>query len=375
MICTKPPMGWNSWNTFGENISDEIIRQMTDSMVETGLLAAGYDTLVIDDCWAERQRDAEHRMVPSREKFPHGIKAVSDYVHGKGLKFGMYSCVGNRTCANYPGSLEHEFIDAETLAEWGVDYLKYDYCYKPVDEPGKRLYRRMGLALANCGRDSRFSACSWGIDGTPEWIKTTGAHMWRSTGDINDSWASIKNLAQMQVDLQPYNGQGCFNDMDMLVVGMNGKGNVALTGCTKEEYRTHFSLWALLNSPLIVGCDVRNLSAEAREILLNEEVIAVNQDPAGRQPYLADDNRDRMIWVKVLEGGDLALGFFNMDDAPCGFFLPFVSLGIGRASGKALALRDLWSHQDIGVFENEYQSGVVEPHSCIMLRARLVEAR
>ena len=162
MVKLTPPMGWNSWNTFGENINEKLIMETADKMVEQGLLDCGYEYLVIDDCWSLRKRDEEGRLIADPEKFPHGMKAVADYVHSKGLKFGMYSCAGNLTCAGYPGSFEHEFIDADTFASWGVDFLKYDYCYHSNIIPGKYLYRRMGIALENCGRDILFSACSWG---------------------------------------------------------------------------------------------------------------------------------------------------------------------------------------------------------------------
>lgn len=184
MVKLTPPMGWNSWNTFGENINEELIFETADAMVNTGLLEKGYEYLVIDDCWSLKERDGNQRLVPDPVKFPHGMKAVADYVHSKGLKFGMYSCAGNLTCAGYPGSFEHEFTDARTFAEWGVDFLKYDYCYHSPIIHGQYLYRRMGLALENCGRDILFSACSWGADQTQEWIKTSAASMWRSTGDI-----------------------------------------------------------------------------------------------------------------------------------------------------------------------------------------------
>ncbi|MBR5858941.1 MAG: glycoside hydrolase family 27 protein, partial [Clostridia bacterium] len=215
MIVRTPPMGWNSWNTFGRNIDEKLIMETADAFIENGLLEAGYNYLVIDDCWAEMKRDENNRLVPDKNKFPNGMKYVADYVHSKGLKFGMYSCAGNLTCAGYPSSFEYEFIDAETFASWGVDYLKYDYCFKPMYQPGHLLYKRMGLALANCGRDICFSACSWGIDQTNEWIKETGAHLWRSTGDINDSWPSVKELLLKQTDYLTTNGKGCFNDMDM----------------------------------------------------------------------------------------------------------------------------------------------------------------
>ena len=260
MIKLTPPMGWNSWNTFGENINEKMIFETADVMAESGLRDKGYEYLVIDDCWSLRERDENGRLVPDPEKFPHGMKAVADYVHSKGLKFGMYSCAGNMTCAGYPGSYEHEFVDAETFASWDVDFLKYDYCYHSPILHGKYLYRRMGLALENCGRDILFSACSWGADETHEWIKETGASMWRSTGDIFDTWDSVKDLVAQQEKLHPYNGVGCFNDMDMLIVGMHGKGNVGLAGCSDVQYQTHYALWAFLGSPLMIGCDIREMS-------------------------------------------------------------------------------------------------------------------
>ena len=190
MVKLTPPMGWNSWNTFGEKINESLIKETADCMAASGLKDAGYDYLVIDDCWSLKERDAQGRLVADPAKFPNGMKAVADYVHSKGLKFGMYSCAGNLTCAGYPGSYEHEFTDAETFASWGVDFLKYDYCYHSPIVAGKYLYRRMGLALENCGRDILFSACSWGADETHEWMKESGASMWRSTGDIFDTWNS-----------------------------------------------------------------------------------------------------------------------------------------------------------------------------------------
>lgn len=373
MVKNIPALGWNTWNTFGTNISEKTIFEMADAMADSGLLAAGYEYLVIDDCWAEMERDAQHRMVPSREKFPNGMKAVADYVHSKGLKFGMYSCCGNYTCAAYPGSYEYEFIDAATFAEWGVDFLKYDYCFRPSQTPGPLLYKRMGAALANCGRDILFSACSWGADDTKSWIKSTGAGMWRSTGDIFDTWESIKDLYYQQVDIQAYNGVGCFNDMDMLVVGMGGQGNVGLAGCTYEEYRLHFSLWALLNSPLMIGCDIREMSEETKTILTNAGVLAINQDPAGRQPYIAGGTHESPIWVKLLANGDFAIGAFNLSDTQAAPSLALADMGLGRVCGKTLDLEELWSggrlrpRCDMLRFE-------LPPHDCRIYRARVIDA-
>lgn len=377
MIVKTPPMGWNSWNTFGPNINEELIRTTADAMVENGLLEAGYNYLVIDDCWSLKERDENGRLVADPVKFPSGMKAVADYVHSKGLKFGMYSCAGTRTCADYPGSFDHEYVDAETFAEWGVDFLKYDFCFRPLYVPGHLLYKKMGLALANSGRDILFSACSWGHSETHKWIKNTGAHMWRSTGDINDSWASIRDLTVHQLSIWDYNGAGCFNDMDMLVVGMNGKGNVAVTGCTFEEYKTHFSIWALFNSPLMIGCDIRDMTEETKTILLNKEVIAINQDPACRQPYVAEgDNwwsgRVYMI-AKHLDNGDIAIGAFNLGDNAEWPSFQLDSIGLGYCTNKKLVWKELWTGEtgecvDVMRFPN------LPPHGCRLFRCKIVDA-
>lgn len=374
MILTRPPMGWNSWNTFASDIDEAMIMETADAMVNEGLLDLGYEYLVIDDCWSEKVRDAKGRLVPDHNKFPHGMKYVADYVHSKGLKFGMYSCAGAVTCAGYPGSFEHEFTDAASFASWGVDYLKYDYCFRDPNVPGEILYRRMGLALATCGRDIVFSACNWGADESQNWIKTTGAHLWRSTQDIFDTWGSIKTLTQKQLDLFKTNGQGCFNDMDMLVVGMGGAGNVGMGGCTFEEYRTHFTLWAMLNSPLMIGCDIRNIRQESLDILTNADVLAVNQDPACRQPYIISGGADTPVIVKLLEGGDFAIGMFNMTDEVRGPQFTLADMGLGRVCGKTLEMRELWSGKTATPQDYLYRE-VIQPHDCRIFRARVVDAR
>jgi len=374
MIVTKPPMGWNSWNTFANNIDENLIKEIADRMVDDGYLDCGYDYLVIDDCWSELKRDEKGRLVPDLVKFPNGMKALADYVHSKGLKFGIYSCVGNYTCAGYPASFEYEFIDAETFAEWGIDYLKLDYCYKPQSEDGAKLYRRMGLALANCGRDIVLSACSWGADETHRWIKSTGSHLWRSTGDIVDCFSSIRDIYNIQKNIYEYNGQGCFNDMDMLIVGMGGKGHVGRENfCTLEEYRTHFSIWAFFGSPLMIGSDIRNQTPETKAILQNKAVIAVNQDAAYRQPYLLTgrpDNAD--VWVRHMENGDIVLGYFNMSDNEVGFPVSFTDIGLNRSTGVKLKLFDLWEMKSLGEFEDIFVTGV-PAHGSKLIRARLIK--
>ena len=375
MVKLTPPMGWNSWNTFGENINEKLIFETADAMVEAGLPRMGYEYLVIDDCWSLRERDENERLVPDPVKFPNGMKAVADYVHSKGLKFGMYSCAGNLTCAGYPGSFEHEFIDAETFAQWGVDFLKYDYCYHSPIIHGRYLYRRMGLALENCGRDILFSACSWGADQTHEWIKTSAASMWRSTGDIFDTWESVKDLVKQQEKLHPYNGVGCFNDMDMLIVGMYGNGNVGLKGCSDVQYKTHFSIWSLLGSPLMIGCDVRSMTEETKKILGNEELIRINQDSACRQAYKLQGiwaGYDMLIYARQLENGDLAIGLFNMSEEKAVARFNLDEVGLGFSTGKTLEMKEVWSGESIKV-KNATVSRELAPFDCEVFRAKVVD--
>lgn len=376
MLAQTPPMGWNSWNTFGWDISEELIKGTADIWNDLGLLDAGYQYLVIDDCWSLKERDKNGYLVPDPNKFPNGMKAVADYVHSKGLKFGIYSCAGTMTCAGHPSSLEHEFADAQTFADWGVDFLKYDYCYKPHNIPGHILYKRMGMALRNSGRDILFSACNWGSDSCHEWIRSTGAHMFRSTGDIQDNWESIKNIALSQWNKEFYSAPYCYNDIDMLVVGMYGKGNVALGGCSDEEYKTHFSLWCIMNSPLMIGCDIRSMNEATHSILTNKEVIALNQDPEGRQAYSMEqwNNSDVKIYIKPMTDGSFGIGFFNMGDSDGEGSLQFWDIGLTASSGYGLHFRDLWEHEDVGVFTENYTCKL-KPHHCRMLRAKPVKIR
>ncbi len=400
MVVNKPPMGWNTWNTFAADINEELVLQSVDTIVNSGLKEAGYEYVVIDDIWALKERDQNGRLVPDPEKFPHGMKYVADYIHKNGLKFGMYSCAGYMTCASYPGSFEYEWIDAKTFAEWEVDFLKYDFCFHPVTVNPDVLYKRMSLALANCGRDILFSACSWGEEFTPHWIKETGAHMFRSTGDIFDTWESIKGIATSQLDFIELNGHGCFNDMDMLVVGMNGKGNVGLKGCSTEEYRTHFSFWSIMASPLMIGCDIRDMDDATKEILLNKDVIAVNQDPSAASAFII--NRDRYfvneerkpyepfykaergfykdfpIIARFLDNGDIAIGIFNFTDAPTNVWHTTVQpdmLGLPITSGKTLEFTDLWSGEVIKSFNGTLQIDKIDPHGCRIFRARVVDSK
>lgn len=377
-----PPMGWNSWNTFTWDINEELIRQIADTFVTDGYKDAGYEYIVIDDCWSLRERDANGNLVADPSKFPSGMKALADYIHSKGLKFGIYSCAGTHTCAGYPGSFEHEFQDAKLFAEWGVDYLKYDYCFKPRNVSGELLYKRMNLALRNCGRDILFSACNWGADNVYHWIRESGAHMYRSTGDIQDSWESIKNIALSQLDKGPFTGTFCHNDMDMLVVGMYGGSNSGFIsagrrGCTDSEYKTHFSLWCMMGSPLMIGCDIRTANQVTKDILLNQDLIAINQDVECRGAYRIKPepqwfhSDEVFMLVKVLSNGDLAIGFFNLSDHQREVPLLFWDMGLPYASGVALSLYDCWAHKELGIFKERF-SPVVPAHDCVVVRAKLV---
>ncbi|MBP3328118.1 MAG: glycoside hydrolase family 27 protein [Clostridia bacterium] len=392
MILKKPPMGWNSWNTFAENINEKVVMETADFIVESGLRDCGYEYVIIDDCWSLRERNEKGELVPDPEKFPNGIKYVADYVHSKGLKFGMYSCVGTLTCAGYPGSLDHEFVDAKSFADWGVDYLKYDFCFHPHSTLGHFMYKRMGLALANCGRDIVFAACSWGDENTKAWIKETGAHTWRSTGDIVDSWESIKTLALDQLQVPEYNGNGCFNDMDMLVVGMKGEGNVGVTGCTNEEYKTHFAFWAMMGSPLIIGCDLRKADEDAMAILKNKMLIDIDTYEAYRQPFWVNGNRhfnrnrkandplyeyyplDMPIMVRMLSNGDVAIGAFNFTDDIHRTHMTLDSIGLGDCTGKTLELTNVWTGETSTV-KNATIRFELDAHCCEVYRARVVDKK
>lgn len=374
MLAQRPPMGWNSWNTFGSNISEELIFSMADAMVADGYLAAGYEYLVIDDCWSLMERSADGHLVPDPAKFPHGMKAVADYVHSKGLKFGMYSCAGVRTCAGYPGSYDHEFTDAADFAAWGVDFLKYDFCNFPSSAHCKNRYLRMSMALKASGREILFSACNWGVEEPWQWMGSVGAHMYRSTGDINDSYKSFRDIAVSQMDKLSMSGPGCFNDPDMLVVGMYGQGNVGFGGCSDLEYQTHFALWCLFGVPLMMGADLRGLNDVSRKLLLNPQLLEINQDPGCRAPYLADSRDGRYFFVRHLEDGTFVLAYFNLTDdqnATYRISCSFDDIGLPYGCGWGLDLTDVFTGESLGV-KRDYFFPEVPAHGCKMYRARLV---
>ncbi len=309
-------MGWNSWNTFGPNIDQELILETADALVETGLREAGYRYLVVDDAWMAPAR-VDGRLTPDPDRFSMGISELANEVHARDLLFGIYSCAGTHTCEGLPGSYGYEHLDAATIAEWGVDFLKYDYCYTAAGGDPVGLYRRMGQALRTSGRDILYSICEWGVNRPWEWAASIGAHMWRTTGDIFDSWESVAHIGfELQADLHPYAGPGHWNDPDMLVVGMRGAGHVGRGGLSDAEYRSHFALWCVLAAPLMIGCDVRAMDEFTLGLLTDPDLVAINQDPLGRQGFRipALGHGHGQVWVKALGDGSWAAGFFNTSE-------------------------------------------------------------
>ena len=377
MLAKTPPMGWNSWNTFTQDINEEMIMQTADTMVETGLLAAGYEYLTIDDCWSEMERDENGMLVADRKKFPHGMKYVADYVHSKGLKFGMYSCCGPKTCAGYPGSFGYEFKDAEYFASVGIDLLKYDNCFHP-STPAPLRYNRMALALKATGKDILFSACNWGGEDVWNWARSVGAHMYRSTGDITDTFESIRRLSESQLPKLATSASGCFNDIDMLVSGLYGKGNVGFgKGCTDAQYRYHFALWCILMSPLMIGCDIRNMNEETLALLTNKELIAINQDEEARPPMFVSDNhgmKDNIICFRHLSSGEYAIGFFNPYERDQSIMLPYFEIGLDPLCGYGLDITDCFTGEKLGV-KKDYLEVNVPATDCRVFRAKLVKVK
>ncbi|MDD6735007.1 MAG: glycoside hydrolase family 27 protein [Clostridiales bacterium] len=355
MLAQKPIMGFNTWNTFGANINEQLIFEIADTMVSEGYLDAGYDYLIIDDCWSKKDRE-NGLIVPDPKLFPHGMKYVADYVHSKGLKFGMYTCAGFKTCAGYPGSYGHEYEDAKQFAEWGVDYLKYDFCFFPENADTKNAYLTMSMALRCSGRDIVFAACNWGKENPSQWMRSIGAHTYRSTGDIFDVPKSYIDIFTSQLNNVENNAPGCFNDMDMLICGMNGKGNVGLGGCSHTQYTQHFAMWAFMGSPLIIGSDIRNIDDDTKKLLLNKQLIAINQDEECRPPFIATNYSTLRVLAKIVDKNKIALGFFNVDTDAEKDAVAFVSLddlGLHSESGVSLKLYDVINDCPLGNVEGK----------------------
>eukprot|EP00249_Psilotum_nudum_P008985 c21637_g3_i1 orf=603-1859(+) len=333
-LGAAPQMGWNSWNHFGCQINENIIREIADAMVSRGLSAAGYNYINIDDCWAELSRDSGGNLVPRSSTFPSGISALSKYVHGKGLKLGIYSDAGYRTCQGQPGSLGFEAEDASTFASWGIDYLKYDNCNNDGSLPEVR-FPVMRDALLKTNRAIFFSLCEWGQDNPANWAPGVG-NSWRTTGDISDNWSSMISNADQNNAWASYAASGGWNDPDMLEVG-NG-------GMTTEEYRSHFSIWALMKAPLLIGCDIRNLNSDTIAILGEKEVIAVNQDSLGVQGSKVSSQGNLEVWAGALSGNRVAVVLWNRGGSAADITANWGDIGL--KSSTVVKVRDLWEHQD-----------------------------
>ena len=394
-VAQTPPMGWNSWNKFGCDVSEKLIRETADAMVRSGMRDVGYQYIIVDDCW-QVARSADGTLVADPLRFPSGMKALADYVHARGLKFGLYSAAGDRTCQGRPGSRGHEAQDARSFAQWGVDYLKYDWCtFEKMDAP--RAYTKMRDALLATGRPILFSICEWGQSKPASWAATVG-NMWRTTGDIADAFdreamkgpppgqpggtlppppgmaglpagaprlppgtvlpemgLGVLQILDRQAGLARFAGPGGWNDPDMLEVG-NG-------GMTDDEYRGHFALWAILGAPLIAGNDVRNMDAKTHAILTNAAVIRVSQDRAGKAGDRLARIGDADIWGRRLENGGLATALLNRGTTSMEIRIDAKLLGLASGTWK---LRDLWNDRDFGTL-GDFRAFVVAPHSALML--------
>jgi len=361
-VATTPPMGWNSWNHFAAKIDDATVRAQADAMARNGMRDAGYRYINIDDTW-EGARDASGVIHPNA-KFPD-MKALANYVHSKGLKLGIYSSPGPKTCAGYEGSYGHEAQDAQTYAAWGIDYLKYDLCglapsmlaagsLDKAQDIQLAAYRKMDAALKATGRPMVYSLCQYGFFQPWRWGASVGGNSWRTTGDIEDKFPRMLQIGLSQAGLSKFAGPGHWNDPDMLEVGNGGMSAI--------EYRTHMSLWALLAAPLLAGNDLSTMSPETLSILTNHEVIAVDQDPAGAQGDRVKAEGGLEIWAKPLAGGAKAVGLFNLSDQPAYLEVNFADLGF---TGPVRA-RDLWAAKDLGAMTT--YKVAVPAHGTVLLR-------
>ena len=379
-LAMTPPMGWNSWNKFQCNVSELLIKEAADEMVSTGMRDAGYQYIVIDDCW-QIKRDSMGFIVADPERFPSGIKALADYVHLKGLKLGIYSCAGTKTCAGRPGGRGHEFQDAYIYAKWGVDYLKYDWCSSDGQNQ-KESYRLMSQMLKEAGHPIVFSLCEWGGSKPWEWASEVG-HLWRTTGDIANcfdceqkhsgysNWGVTKIL-DMQIDMRQYAGPGHWNDPDMLQVG-NG-------GMTVNEDRAHFSMWCMLAAPLMAGNDLKNMSSQTHDILTNIDAIDIDQDTKGIQGFKYKSEEGLEIWLKPLSAGDWAVCFLNrsVDIKTIDFdwiknkINDEFSKRILNASVETFKIKDVWTKKELGDTQKPLKADVLS-HDVLLLRLSLVK--
>lgn len=377
-LAQTPPMGWNSWNTFATKINEELIIGVADAMIENGMRDAGYNYINLDDGWMMMERDENGDLVPDPEKFPNGLKHLSDYLHERGFKFGIYGDAGRKTCGGYPGNQGHEFQDAQKYAEWGVDYLKYDWC-STESRDALEAYTTMRDALYKAGRPVVFSMCEWGTAEPWLWAEDIG-HLWRTTGDIIDCYDCVqewsvgwKVILDMQMSLneginglEVFAGPGHWNDPDMMEVGNHG--------LTLEESRSHFSLWCILAAPLIAGNDVRDMTPEVVSILTNEEAIAMNQDALGKQGTRIYQDGEKEIWLKYLEGGDFGVCVLNASDVAKETTMKWSQFENHFSVWNTnYEIRDVWDAEDLGTTDdNPEVTKLLEPHAVMLFRLNLI---
>ncbi|MFI7400751.1 NPCBM/NEW2 domain-containing protein [Streptomyces sp. NPDC049541] len=357
-LALTPPMGFNNWNSTHcrAEFNASMVKGIADIFVEKGLKDAGYQYVNLDDCWALPARDADGKLVPDPARFPNGIKAVADYVHAKGLKLGIYTSAGTKTCdsAGFPGALGHEYSDARQFADWGVDYVKYDNCNNQGVDATLR-YTTMRDALKATGRPIVYSICEWGQNKPWEWAADVG-HLWRTTGDISDNWGSMLSILKKNLPLAPYAGPGHWNDPDMLEVG-NG-------GMTDTEYRSHFSMWSIMAAPLLIGSDLRRASQATFDILDNKEVVAVDQDPLGKQGTVVSSQGGRWVVAKEMKDGSRAVALFN--ESGTAQHISTTARAVGLPAADAYTLRDLWQHRSYNTAGTI--SATVPAHGTVLVR-------
>lgn len=374
-LAPTPPMGWNSWNTFATNINEKLVMEIADDMVSSGMKDAGYTYIVLDDGWMAMQRDSvTGNLVPDPVKFPNGIKKVVDYVHAKGLKFGLYNCAGTKTCAGYPGTRGYEYQDARQYTAWEIDYLKYDWCYTDGIN-AKEAYTTMSKALTATKRPIIFSLCEWGSNNPWEWAEPVG-QLWRISGDIYNCFDCIKDwgtwkswgvtyIIDMRKNIRQYAGPDHWNDFDMMEVGH---------GMSMNEDRSHFTMWSMLASPLIAGNDLRHMTKETIAILTDKDVIAINQDKRGVQAYLYQQKDSVDTWIKPLAGNDVAVCFLNRSQKPVqvqfNWQLNPVDDTVSKThidfTKRSYTVKDVWKKKISGTTKSAFW-GEVQPHDVILL--------
>lgn len=382
LLAPTPPMGFMTWNYFGDDFTEEDIKSVADAMVEEGLVDLGYEYIFIDDGW-QGGRDKRNNIIANPEKFPSGMKALADYLHSKGMKIGIYSDAAQLTCAGYTASLGFEEQDAKTFASWDIDYLKYDYCGAPTDrETAVKRYTKMADALQNSGREIVFSVCEWGQREPWLWAKEAGGQLWRTTYDIRDKWSAnapeganlheesigygILDILEINAELDEYAGPGGWNDPDMLVVGLKGKSGPSRDqggiGATTTEYQSQMSLWSLMAAPLMISNDVRNMDADTRKILTNKDIIAIDQDPLGKQAKRIINENDWQVFVKPLVDGNYAVGILNTAEKQRKFRENLSQLGL---EGK-FELVDVWSKKKYR--KTNKLTFTVQPHETLVFK-------